>query len=68
MAETKIPDVLVVDDVPDLLRLIGLRLSAAGYAVQAADSGEAALALFDAYSDAHPRSRIVAMSFCEPRS
>jgi two-component system response regulator GlrR len=36
--------VLVVDDDPDLLKLIALRLSAGGYAVQTAESGERALA------------------------
>jgi two-component system response regulator GlrR len=36
--------VLVVDDDPDLLKLLALRLGAAGYAVQAAESGEKALA------------------------
>ncbi|MDD5247586.1 MAG: response regulator [Rhodocyclaceae bacterium] len=42
------PTVLVVDDDPDLLHLIGLRLTTAGYAVVAAASGEEALALFRA--------------------
>jgi two-component system response regulator GlrR len=37
-------DVLLVDDDPDLLRLIGLRLTSAGYRVRTADSGETALA------------------------
>jgi two-component system response regulator GlrR len=37
------PEVLLVDDDPDLLKLIGLRLSAAGYRVRSAESGEAAL-------------------------
>ena len=37
-------DVLLVDDDPDLLKLIGLRLTSAGYRVQTADSGESALA------------------------
>ena len=36
--------VLVVDDDPGLLRLMQLRLGAAGYGVTAADSGERALA------------------------
>lgn len=36
--------VLVVDDDPDLLKLLALRLSAAGYAVQTATSGEQAIA------------------------
>src|SRR5688572_12956789 len=35
--------ILVVDDDPDLLRLIEIRLSAAGYAVTTASSGEQAL-------------------------
>src|SRR5712671_6056827 len=37
-------DVLLVDDDPDLLKLISLRLTSAGYRVRTADSGEAALA------------------------
>src|SRR4029450_1127394 len=37
-------DILLVDDDPDLLKLISLRLSSAGYRVRSADSGEAALA------------------------
>jgi two-component system response regulator GlrR len=37
-------EILLVDDDPDLLKLIGLRLSAAGYRVRNAESGEAALA------------------------
>lgn len=36
--------VLLVDDDPDILKLLSMRLSAAGYAVQAVDSGEKALA------------------------
>ena len=46
------PDILLVDDDPDLLKLIGLRLSAAGHKVQAVESGERALA---AISAARPR-------------
>ncbi|HVE49110.1 MAG TPA: sigma 54-interacting transcriptional regulator [Casimicrobiaceae bacterium] len=38
-------DILLVDDDPDLLRLISLRLTSAGYRVRTADSGEAALAV-----------------------
>src|SRR5438067_1800747 len=37
-------DILLVDDDPDLLRLITLRLMSAGYRVRTADSGETALA------------------------
>src|SRR5437763_5582113 len=37
-------DILLVDDDPDLLKLISLRLSSAGYRVRTADSGESALA------------------------
>jgi len=37
------PEVLLVDDDPDLLKLIGLRLAAAGYRVRSVESGEAAL-------------------------
>src|SRR6188768_3962165 len=36
-------DILLVDDDPDLLKLISLRLSSAGYTVQTAGSGENAL-------------------------
>jgi two-component system response regulator GlrR len=38
------PRVLVVDDDPDLLKLLSIRLKAAGYDVKAAESGEEALA------------------------
>lgn len=38
--------ILVVDDDPDMLHLVGLRLSAAGYQVSAAASGEVALTRF----------------------
>jgi Response regulator containing CheY-like receiver, AAA-type ATPase, and DNA-binding domains len=38
------PQILVVDDDPDLLKLLTMRLQAAGYAVASAASGEAALA------------------------
>ena len=37
-------EILLVDDDPDLLKLISLRLSSVGYAVRTAESGEAALA------------------------
>src|SRR5512143_3417927 len=37
-------DILLVDDDPDLLKLISLRLASVGYRVRTADSGEAALA------------------------
>ena len=37
-------DILLVDDDPDLLKLISLRLTSAGYRVRTADSGEDALA------------------------
>jgi two-component system response regulator GlrR len=36
-------DILLVDDDPDLLKLISLRLSSAGYSVHTAESGETAL-------------------------
>src|SRR5213079_1862210 len=36
-------DILLVDDDPDLLRLISLRLMSVGYRVRTADSGETAL-------------------------
>jgi two-component system response regulator GlrR len=41
---TRPGDILLVDDDPDLLKLISLRLSSAGHRVRTADSGEAALA------------------------
>jgi two-component system, NtrC family, response regulator GlrR len=37
-------DILLVDDDPDLLKLISLRLTSAGYRVRTAESGETALA------------------------
>jgi two-component system, NtrC family, response regulator GlrR len=37
-------DILLVDDDPDLLKLISLRLTSAGYRVRTADCGETALA------------------------
>src|SRR3989449_11373638 len=40
----EIPKVLLVDDDKDLLQVIAMRLSAAGYNVNAVESGEAALA------------------------
>jgi two-component system, NtrC family, response regulator GlrR len=44
MAMTSSGDLLLVDDDPDLLKLISLRLTSAGYRVRTADSGEKALA------------------------
>jgi len=41
---TQRANILVVDDDPDLLRLMQIRLTAAGYAVSTAESGERALA------------------------
>jgi two-component system response regulator GlrR len=49
------PRILVVDDDPDLLHLIGIRLSVAGYAVTQASSGEEALERFHAD---HPQAVI----------
>src|SRR5213075_2938896 len=46
MANETPPKVLLVDDDRDLLHLIAMRLTAAGYAVTAVESGEAALASF----------------------
>lgn len=40
------PRVLIVDDDPDMLHLMGIRLTAAGYQVCEADSGESALVKF----------------------
>jgi two-component system response regulator GlrR len=39
--------VLLVDDDPDLLRLLSIRLKASGFDIKCADSGEAALAALD---------------------
>src|SRR3954465_13389276 len=47
-------DVLLVDDDPDLLKLITLRLSSAGYTVHTAGSGETALSTL-----AIPRPNVV---------
>ncbi len=44
MSETRHTNILVVDDDPDLLRLMQIRLTAAGYVVSTAESGERALA------------------------
>ena len=44
MLTTRPGDVLLVDDDPDLLKLISLRLATAGHRVRTADSGEPALA------------------------
>lgn len=49
------PRILVVDDDPDLLHLIGVRLSVAGYDVSQAGSGEEALERFRAD---HPQAVI----------
>jgi two-component system response regulator GlrR len=49
------PRILVVDDDPDLLHLIGVRLSVAGYEVISAASGEEALQRFHAD---HPQAVI----------
>jgi two-component system, NtrC family, response regulator GlrR len=38
------PNLLLVDDDPDLLKLLSMRLQAAGYGVTAVESGEDALA------------------------
>ena len=46
------PDILLVDDDPDIHTLVAVRLRAAGHSVVAAESGEQALAMFDA---ARPR-------------
>ncbi|MDR2174115.1 MAG: sigma 54-interacting transcriptional regulator [Burkholderiales bacterium] len=40
-------DILLVDDDTDLLKLINLRLSSAGYRVRTAENGERALAMID---------------------
>ncbi|MFZ2974151.1 MAG: response regulator [Ferribacterium limneticum] len=45
-ASGQVARILIVDDDQDMLHLISLRLSAAGYQVSAADSGEAALLSF----------------------
>ena len=46
MAETK-PKILIVDDDPDLLELLLIRLNAAGYKTEAVQSAEAALNYLD---------------------
>jgi len=51
-------DILLVDDDPDLLKLISLRLTSAGYRVRTADSGETALA---ALAVARPAAMITDM-------
>jgi two-component system, NtrC family, sensor kinase len=38
--------ILLIDDEPDILRVLGISLRADGYAVQTASSGEEALAIF----------------------
>ena len=43
-ATSRAASILVVDDDPDLLRLMQIRLTAAGYAVSTAESAERALA------------------------
>lgn len=45
--DTSAPRLLVVDDDADMLRLLSMRLQAAGYRVSTAGSAEAALALLD---------------------
>ena len=50
--------VLLIDDDKDLLQLIAMRLTAAGYAVTAVESGEAALA---ALSVSRPQMRFTAI-------
>ena len=47
-ATARPPRVLVVDDDVDLLRLVSIRLEAAGFAVSTAESAERALAMFAA--------------------
>jgi two-component system response regulator GlrR len=44
MPTARSADILLVDDDPDLLKLISLRLTSSGYRVRTADSGETALA------------------------
>lgn len=41
--------VLIVDDDPSLLRLLGIRLSAAGYTVESADNGKMALGILKSF-------------------
>ncbi len=47
MSNAQPPRILVVDDDPDMLRLLSMRLGAAGYLVSAVSSAEAALAQLD---------------------
>lgn len=41
--------ILIVDDDPSLLRLLGIRLSAAGYTVESANSGKMALGILESF-------------------
>ncbi|MCY7295606.1 sigma 54-interacting transcriptional regulator [Alteromonas sp. a30] len=48
MTENNVQRILVVDDDPDLLTLVAMRLRGAGYQVETSDSGKAALGLLEA--------------------
>ena len=48
-AQTSGEKILIVDDDPSLLRLLGIRLSAAGYQVESANSGKMALGILTSF-------------------
>lgn len=57
------PAILVVDDEPDILELVGLLLEAEGYIVHRAQGGEEALALLDAI----PPPELILLDYMMPR-
>ncbi len=59
------PKILLVDDDRDLLQLVAMRLTAAGYGVTAVESGEAALS---ALSVSRPQVVVTDLRICLMRS